>query len=80
MEISGYFTLATKAGYFIFPVGTVLNHAKLIRDTISASFFGAFLGAPQVKASEPEKAPLWIRDYLGGPVGKANISFQWVPK
>lgn len=70
-----YFTLTSKAGRFVFPRGTRLSHAKLIRDTITAGF----LGHLQDMTGRPQKAKSiqhWIQSNLNGPAN--HNSFEWV--
>lgn len=79
MEDGRYFTLVSAAGRFVFPKGTILAHAKLIRDSITGSLFGHGVIAPKIDKQKPEKAMVWIKDYVAGPLSKANIRFEWIP-
>lgn len=74
-----HYTLTSTAGKFIFPKNTLLSHAKLIRDTITASFRGAIPGAPRIDARKAQFAPRWIRENLAGPIAQAGIAFEWDP-
>jgi len=70
------FTLTSKAGHFVFDTCTIMSHAKLVRDTITAGVRGTI---PHTPAPTPKLAQRWIRENLPGPVANAHIAFTWVP-
>lgn len=71
----GTFTLTSPAGRFFFSTEVILSHAKLVRDTITASFMGALGDTPRVTK---ERNPVtWIRTYLDGPA--RDTPFEWEP-
>lgn len=75
-----HFTLTSKAGDFVFPRETILSHAKLIRDTITASMMGSLPHTPRINPSKPKFAPRWVRDHLNGPIASAGYAFEWIPE
>lgn len=74
-----HFTLTSKAGRFEFATDVRLSHAKLIRDTITASVMGSCPSAPRIKTDKPQFAARWIRENLQGPIATAQIAFDWIP-
>lgn len=78
MAINSDFTLTSPAGRFVFSKGTILSHAKLIRDAITASFRGTIPSCPRIDATKPHLATMWIQNHLGGPIAK-NVLFEWDP-
>lgn len=79
VEDKKFFTLTSTAGKFVFDKSVLLNHAKLIRDAITASFKGSLPRTPMVDPAQPDRAPHWIHEHLAGPVGKAFYPFEWDP-
>lgn len=71
MDDTRYFTLTSPAGHFVFPRTTILSHAKLIRDSITAGSRGAIAG---VRPPRPENAMNWIKEHI---MGRGGISFEW---
>jgi len=71
---SGEFTLTSVEGRFVFPGGTIMSHAKLVRDTLVAGRRGAI---PHVSRPRPENAMRWLKDNVAGPVPN-NIRFEWI--
>lgn len=70
-----FFTLTSKAGRFIFPTETRLSHAKLVRDTITASFMG-HLPDEDEPVRKSRHVAAWLIRNLNGPA--AHNSFDWV--
>lgn len=79
MQLVGDRTLTSKAGSFTFDPKTRLSHAKIIRDTITASFRGALRGVPRISANRPQMASRWITENIDGPIAKEKIVFTWDP-
>lgn len=69
-------TLTSKAGRFTFPDGTILSHAKLVRDTITA---GSRRAIPQTSRPTPANAQQWFKNNVAGPLGE-NIEPRRKPK
>ncbi len=68
MHITGNITLVTPIGKFEFDAGTIMSHAKLVRDTI----MGAVMTGERII---PRAAQRWVRENVEGPV--KYTEFQW---
>lgn len=68
-----HFTLTSPAGRFSFPKGTILSHAKLIRDTVTAGYRGTI---PHTSRPTETNVVVWVREQIMGPAAKNN--FKWV--
>lgn len=68
-----HFTLTSPAGSFVFTRDTILSHAKLVRDTITAvAFRGTEDGS---KGPTRGTAQKWFREHVDGPA--KNTLFTW---
>ena len=68
-----HYTLTSAAGHFIFPKGTPLGRAKLVRDTITAGSRGTI---PHTPRPRPGNAQAWMQSHVAGPIC-TEISFEW---
>ena len=68
MQVTGNITLVTQIGKFEFDAGTIMSHAKLVRDTI----MGQVMDGQRII---PRAAQKWIRENLEGPA--KYTQFQW---
>jgi hypothetical protein len=68
-----HYTLTSSAGHFVFPKETILGHAKLVRDTVTAGSRGTI---PHTPIPTPTTAIHWLRDYMGGSISKTD--FEWI--
>lgn len=75
MRGNGHFTLTSPEGQFIFPSDTLMSHAKLVRDTVTANVRGFRGDSPAIRRQTNLK--VWLKDNLMGPASKVQV--QWVP-
>lgn len=73
-NVTRYYSLTSPAGTFEFSREVPLSHAKLVRDTITASVFGANTGTPIRRNGNPMT---WLRSNMEGNI--KNTPFQWYP-
>jgi hypothetical protein len=67
--------LTSTAGRFFFSTDVLLSHAKLVRDTVTASFHGCGNGTG--KLPKPTAIQRWFRENVDGPA--KDTLFRWEP-
>jgi hypothetical protein len=67
------FILTSPAGSFTFPPGTIMSHAKLVRDFITTMVVDPSAENPP----RPERARAYVYEHMNGPA--KNTMFTWQP-